>query len=95
MNFYVLGSHWQEEVADIVTELGVTGIATAPVVGFHGSGFDQIQMVITNRSSDTEGFGVITINHGNLANATIHYTKLSLGSAFDYFDGNCSSGGVA
>jgi large repetitive protein len=84
----VSGSHWQKEVADIVTELGVTGIATAPAVDSHGSNFDQIQMVITNRSIDTEGFGVITVKNGNLTNATIHYTKLSLGSALDYFDVN-------
>ena len=78
-------SQWQKQVADIVTKQGVTGVAVAPLDANHP---ERVQMAITNRQQDFNGFGVITIDNGNFAQAQTTYTKLSLGSVYDYFDVN-------
>jgi hypothetical protein len=78
-------SKWQKEVADIITKLGVTGVSAAPLDANHP---ERLQMAITNRFYDYNGFGVITVDNSNFAQAQITYTKLALGSNNDYFDVN-------
>jgi large repetitive protein len=79
------GSQWQKQVADITTKQGVTGVTVAPLDANHPN---RIQMAITNRQRDPEGFGVITVDNGNFAQAQTTYTPLLLGSVYDYFDVN-------
>lgn len=81
-----VGSHWNEQVGDLVTNLGVTGISAAPIVD--STHPERVQMVITNRQDDNYGFGVITVENGNFATASINYPPLLLGAFNDYFDVN-------
>jgi DNA/RNA non-specific endonuclease len=82
-----VGSTWHQQVADLVTDLGVTGITTAPGDSSHP---ERFQMVITNRQNDPHGFGVITVvnDHFTDAQSHINYTPLLLGAFNDYFDVN-------
>ncbi len=68
-------SQWQKQVADIVMKQGVTGVAVAPLDANHP---ERVQMAITNRQQDFNGFGVITVDNGNFAQARTTYTKLAL-----------------
>jgi DNA/RNA endonuclease G (NUC1) len=76
---------WHQEVGEIETGNGTTGITIAP----RQPGAANItQIAFTNRRNESEGFGVITITGNNYSGAEVRKTALGLGSTFDYFDVN-------
>ena len=72
---------WHQVIGTIEAESRTEGIAATPEVD---------KMVFTNGGNDAKGFGLLTITSNDPTNfeAETSYSKVGIGSAFDYFDVN-------
>ena len=72
---------WREVIGTIEAESRTEGIAATPEVD---------KMVFTNGGNDAKGFGLLTITNNDPTSfeAETSYSKVGIGSAFDYLDVN-------